>query len=622
MTKRLKFRPTHIIVKCILGLIILSLILSTISSYINKDSEKYIAKVNGEGINFNVFKNMYLIEREKQKTKLGKNFFKLSNNKKFIKETYDYILSQLINNILLEQYTKNMHFKVDDHQIKKIILNAPIFQKDKKFNKERYFNYLTSINLTNHEYINIIKKKINTENLISSIINSNFILENEAQNIINLLSQKRIIKKSIIKIDSAISRQNVTNIEAKNYFYKNKNDFDIPEKIKISFVKLTLDKFKTTCNNKEIYEWYLKNIKKYSTEEKRRYSIIQTKNKNEALLILSRLHNRPEDFSKVAKEKSIDPISSKKGGDIGWMSSNDIPNEIKNANLNQKYQISNIIPFNNEFLIVQLNDIIIKKQKKIYEVSDIIKNEIKHQKSLHLYNMLKNKISNTVKKKPDQVELILKENNISTQETNWFDKNSIPAVLNSPILKRIIFNKQSFRKNTIKKPNLSFIILKKNQSFLIKIKDFKNKKTQMFKNIKQKIIKKLKLIKAIEETKKISEKIVNELKNGKMNLFQELNLSFANPEIISRYDQNFITPIVFSLPRPQKEKKVYTLYQDKNKDFIIISLEKVYNSNFSQKEKNIIFEYLEKNNTEIIFNSILKDLREKSIITYEKIKKI
>ncbi|WAI11663.1 MAG: SurA N-terminal domain-containing protein [Buchnera aphidicola (Macrosiphum albifrons)] len=621
MTKYLQSRSTHIIVKCILGIIILSLILSTMSSYINKDSEKYIATVNNEKINFNVFKKMYFIEREKQKKILGKNFLKFSNDKTFIKETYNYVLSQLINNVLLEQYAKKMQLQVNDLTIKEIILNSPIFRKNNEFNKEQYFNYLTSINLTNHEYIHIIKKKINTRNLIHNIANSNFLLENETKNIMKLLSQKRVIKKSIIKPHSIVYKQNVTDSETKNYFYKNRNNFYIPEKFKISFTELKLDNFKTNCNNQEIHEWYLKNIGQYSTKEKRRYSIIQTKTKNEALLILSKLHNMPEDFSRIAKEQSTDPISSKKGGDIGLISIDLLPNEIKNANLNQKNQISNIISFRNEFLIIKLNEILLAKQKKIDEVSEIIKNEIKNKKSLDLYNKLKDEISDNIKKNPDQIKLILKKNHISTQETDWFDKNSIPEILNVPALKKIIFNEELSRKHQIIKPNLYFINLKNNQSFLIKMIDFRKKEIQTFENVKKNIIKKLKFIKAIKETKQLSEKIIYDLKQGKMNLFKKSNLYFSNSEIISRYDQNSITSIVFALPHPKKGKKTYALYQDKNKNFIIISLEKIYNTNFSLREKNIINEYLEKNNTETVFNSILKDLREKSIIKYENIEK-
>ncbi len=622
MTKDSKLRLTRIVVKCILGIIILSFIFSSMNSYIKTDSEKYAAIVNGEKISLKILKNMYFIEREKQKKMFGKDFLKLSNNKTFIKETYNHILSQLINNILLEQYAKKIGLEVNDHQIKEIILNSSMFQKNKKFNKNKYFNYLASINLTNNEYINIIKTKINTENLIHSIADTDFLLDHEQENIIRLLSQKRIIKKAILKIDHIIDKQNVTDAEAKNYFCTHKNSFFIPKKFKVNFVQIQPNKFKIKYDDKEINEWYLNNIEKYSTKEQRRYSVIQTKTKNDALSILSQLHNAPENFSKIAQKQSIDPISSQKGGDIGWIPIDLIPNEIKNANLNQKNEISEIMPFRNEFLIIKLNDILLSKKKKIHEVYDTIKKEIKNKKSLDLYHKFNNKISDIVNIHPDQLNTILKKNNISIQETNWFDKNSIPKILNIPILKKIIFNKKLIDKKDRFHSHFNFIILKDNQSFLIKIKDFQNKKMQIFKNAKKNIVKKLQFKKAIKEAQIQSEKIITELKKGNENLFKQSNLFFGPSETISRYDENPITSIVFSLPYPDAEKKIYALFQDKNKNFVIILLEQVYEKNFSEKEKKIIIEYLEKNNTEIVFNSILKNLRETSKIQYEKIEEI
>ncbi|XOT89087.1 MAG: SurA N-terminal domain-containing protein [Buchnera aphidicola (Diuraphis noxia)] len=611
MTKYLKLRSNRIIIKCILGIIILSLILTTINSYSNQNFEKYVAIVNGEKISLNTFQNMYLIEKEKQKKILGKKFFALNKNKQFIQATYNYVLSQLINNILLEQYASKINLDINDNKVKKMILNSSLFEKNQKFNEAKYFDYLTSINLTHHEYINLIKKKLNTEYFINTITNSNFVLDEEKENLIKLLSQKRRIKKAILDPISFVNKQKISDSESYDYFYKNKNNFYIPEQFKVEFVQIKLNDFKTQCNDQEITQWYEKNIKQYSTKEQHRYSIIQVKEKNHALSILHRLDNN-EDFSKIAKEESIDPISSKNGGDIGWIYVDLMSEEIKKANLNQNNQISNIIPFHDQFLIIKLNEIKKSEQKKLSEVYNKIKQEIETKKSIDLYDKIQKKISSDLDKNNKQFNIILKENNLTSQETDWFDKNSIPKKLNFPKLRKIIFNKkiQSY-------PH--FIILNNNQSFFINIKDVKNKKMQTFKDVKNIIIEKLKLMKSINETKTLSKKIISELKTGRTNLFKKFNLSFDNPESISRYDSNSMTSTVFSLPHPKDGKKIYFLHKDKNKKFFIVLLDKIYNEKFSQKEKNVVHEYLEKNFIEMIFDAILKNLHEKSIIKYENI---
>ncbi|AYN24608.1 SurA N-terminal domain-containing protein [Buchnera aphidicola] len=618
MIKYLKSRLNVILVKCILGIIILSLAFGTISNYFNKDKIEYIAKINGEEISFTTLQKMYTDERKKQEKILGGDFLKIKKNKKFKEETYNYVLSQLINNILLEQYTKKINFNIQDNKIKKIILNTSMFQENKKFNKKKYLDYLVSKNLTHYEYINLIRKKLNTTYLINAISATEFILDNEQKNIIKLLSEKRIIKKAILKVNPIIHTQKVSEPEIHDYFYQHKNEFYIPEKFKISYIQLTPNQFKTNCDNKEIKNWYKKNIEKYSNQEKREYSIIQINTKNEALSILSKL-KKGEDFSKIAKEQSIDPISSKRGGNIGLIEINSIPNEIKNSNLEKINQISNIIKFNKNFLIIKLNKILPKKYKKIYEVANIIEKEIKYKKSLNMYHKLKNKISTIAKKHINRFDLILKEAHIIPSETNWFDQNSIPKELKNPILKTMIFKKGLLDRQKKLKSHSGLIILNNHKSFLLSIKNYQEKKIKKLQDVKQNIINRIKYMKATEKIRNKSKKILFQLNNGNENILKQENIVFKEYETVSRYDENPNLSIIFSMPYPIKGKKIYTMYQNKNKNFVIALLEKVYNEKFSEEEEKIIIQYLEKNNIDTIFQCFLQNLHKTSTILYNRI---
>ncbi|AWH90333.1 peptidylprolyl isomerase [Buchnera aphidicola (Melanaphis sacchari)] len=616
MVKNLKFQSNHIVVKFILGIIILSLLFGTINNYLNQNTNEYVAEVNGEKISFETLKNMYSIERMRQKKILGDNFFKISDNNEFKKKTYNYVLSQIIDNVLLEQYIKKINFDLPDDVIKKIILITPEFQENHQFNNKKYLNYLKSINLNNYEYIHLIKKKIKTNKLIHSITETNFILDAEQKNIMQLLSQKRIIKKAILKINPLIEQQKISYPETYNYFNKNKDKFYVPEKFKISYIYFQPDIKKIKCDFKEINEWYKKNINKYLIEEKRKYSIIQTKTKKEATLILSELNNG-KSFSKIAKEKSIDPISSKKNGNIGWIEISSMPDEIKNANINKVNQVSGIIKFKNNFLIIKLTEIFPQQPKKINQVAEIIKNEIKYKKSLEIYHKLQKKVFNITNSNVNKFNQVVEQSNIIPIETDWFDKNSIPKKLNNPILKKIIFNSNILDK-TKKLKSHSGLITLNNQSFVLSIKDFQEKKAQKFENVKNKITKILKKHKAIKQIKTKLKKIMIHLNNGDESILNQEKIYFKKPEKISRYDTIPIVSTIFSMPYPTKTKNVYTAYQDQDKNFIIIKLLKVYDEKFSPEEKNIIFEYLERNNADMTLHYILEDLREKSIIKYNK----
>ncbi|ALD15405.1 peptidylprolyl isomerase [Buchnera aphidicola (Aphis glycines)] len=619
MMQFFKTRSKRIVIQCILGIIILSIIFGTLNNYIHKDTKKYVAEVNQEKISFETIQNMFNIELNKNKKILKKNL-NLVDKKTLKQKIYNYVLSQLINNILLEQYAKNIEFHLSNNAVKKVIFNSDIFQENNKFNNKKYLNYLQSLNLTNNEYIELIKKKLNTINLINTIAETDFILDSEKKNTLNLLTQKRTIKKAIFKIHS-IQNQNVNNIEILNYFKKNKNKFYDPEKFKISYIHIEPKQFNIKCNNEEIKNWYQKNLKKYTTQEKRNYSIIQIKTKKEALLILSRL-KKGENFEKIAKENSIDPISSKKGGNIGWITINSMPEEIKKSNLNTINQISNIIKFNHEFLIIKLNNILVKQTKKISEVFNIITSEIKQKKALSIYYNLKNKILLLSKTHKDRFDLIEKKINIKSIETPWFDKYSIPKILTNTTLKKIIFTQGLLDREKKMRSHSGLIELKNNQLFLLTINNFKEKKLKNFQAVKKNIIKILKYSKAVKETKKAIKQVLFNLNHGNQDILRKKNIVFNHSEIFSRYDDNPIVDKIFSIPYKNNEKKIYIMYQDKNKNFIIAFISKVYNEKFSNNEEEMIIKYLEKNNIEKIFNCIIKNLHKKSKIIYNQIKNI
>lgn len=67
MIKFFKTRSKHILVKCILGIVILSIIFGTLNNYIHRDTTKYVAEINKEKVSFETLKNTFNLELNKQK---------------------------------------------------------------------------------------------------------------------------------------------------------------------------------------------------------------------------------------------------------------------------------------------------------------------------------------------------------------------------------------------------------------------------------------------------------------------------------------------------------------------------------------------------------------------------
>lgn len=122
--------------------------------------------------------------------------------------------------------------------------------------------------------------------------------------------------------------------EAMNRGYEEEDE--IQTKIKKYREQILIDQFKRKAilpavkvEENDILEYYKANQEKYKESDRVKLRMIHVLHEKEAKDVLSEL-KKGADFSYLAKEKSIDP-SGEKGGDIGWVPVNQLPDDTKKA---------------------------------------------------------------------------------------------------------------------------------------------------------------------------------------------------------------------------------------------------------------------------------------------------
>jgi EpsD family peptidyl-prolyl cis-trans isomerase len=144
---------------------------------------------------------------------------------------------------------------------------------------------------------------------------------------------------------------------------------------KINLVGILLEKeieSKEKISDKEIRDYYEKHKEDFAPVSQVRLSRIVVKTEGEAQKVLESL-KKGEDFSQLAKKISIDTVSAKKGGDLGFFSRGDIPSEFRVVAARLKTgEISEPIKTKSGYEIVKVTD---KKVGQVIEF-DKIKNLI------------------------------------------------------------------------------------------------------------------------------------------------------------------------------------------------------------------------------------------------------
>ena len=439
MMDSLRTAANSLVLKIIFGIIIVSFILTGVSGYLIGGGNNYAAKVNDQEISRGQFENAFNSERNRMQQQLGDQYSELAANEGYMKTLRQQVLNRLIDEALLDQYARELKLGISDEQVKQAIFATPAFQVDGKFDNSRYNGILNQMGMTADQYAQALRNQLTTQQLINGVAGTDFMLKGETDELAALVAQQRVVREATIDVNALAAKQPVTEQEIASYYEQNKNNFMTPEQFRVSYIKLDAATMQQPVSDADIQSYYDQHQDQFTQPQRTRYSIIQTKTEDEAKAVLDEL-NKGGDFAALAKEKSADIISARNGGDMGWLEDATIPDELKNAGLKEKGQLSGVIKSSVGFLIVRLDDIQPAKVKSLDEVRDDIAAKVKHEKALDAYYALQQKVSDAASNDTESLAGAEQAAGVKATQTGWFSKDNLPEELNFKPVADAIFN--------------------------------------------------------------------------------------------------------------------------------------------------------------------------------------
>ena len=615
MMDNLRAASNHVVLKIILGLIILSFVLTGVGNYLIGGSDDYAAKVNGQEISRAQLDRAFNNERSRQQQMLGEQFSQLAGNEGYMQQMRQQALSQLVDEMLLDQYAKDLKLAISDEQIKQAIFSQPAFQTDGKFDNAKYLGIINSMGFSADQYAEALRKQLTTQQLISAIAGTDFTLSGETDALAALVSQQRVVRQATLSVDALAAKQQVSDDEIKNYYAQHKNSFLTPEQFRVSYLKLDAASMQQSASEADIQSWYDQHKADYVQPQRNRYSVIQLKSEADAQAVLDQL-KQGGDFAALAKAKSIDPISARKGGDMGWLEPATTPDELKEANLTSKGQLSGVVKSSVGFLIVRLDDIQPEQVKPLAEVHDTIADKVKQEKALDAYYKLQQKVSDAASNDNASLASAEQAAGVKAVETDWFSRDSVPEALNFKPVEEAIFNGSLLGANGTPGSNSDMITVDGDRAFILRINEHKPETVKTLDEVKTQIADTLKHNKALQEAKAQAEKILAELKAGKQDALTAAGLKFGEAKTLTRNDQDASVQAVFALPQPQAGKPVYGTSEDMQGNVVLLALDEVKAGNLPDAQKKAMAQGIAQNNAQIAFDALLSNLRKEAKIKY------
>ncbi|ANI84176.1 peptidylprolyl isomerase [Kosakonia oryzae] len=614
MMDNLRAAANHVVLKIILGLIIVSFILTGVGNYLIGGNNNYAAEVNGQEISRSQFENAVTSERNRMAQQLGDQFSELAANENYMKSVRQQVLNRMIDEALLDQYAKKLHLGISDEQVKKAIFSTQAFQANGKFDNNRFNAIVNQMGMSADQYAQALRNQLTSQQLINAVAGTDFMLKGETDELAALVAQQRVVRQAVIDVNALAAKQTASDDEVTSYYDQNKSRFIAPEQFRVSYIKLDATAMQENASDAEIQAYYDQHQDQFTKPQRNRYSVIQTKTEDDAKAVLDEL-NKGADFATIAKAKSTDIISARNGGDMGWLEEGTTPDELKNAGLKEKGQLSGVIKSSVGFLVARLDDIQPAQVKPLSEVHDELAAKVKQEKALDAWYALQQKVSEAASNDNESLAGAEQAAGAKAVQTGWFGRDTLPEELNFKPVSDAIFNGGLVGQNGAPGSNSDIITVDGDRAFVLRITDHKAEAIKPLAEVKAQVTDIVKHNKAEQQAKMDAEKLVSELKAGKGNdALKAAGLSFGEAKTLARTGQDPVSQAAFNLPLPEKDKPSFGSTTDQQGNVVVLALDEVKAGTMPDAQKEAMVKGITQNNAQIAFEALMSNLRKEAKI--------
>ena len=349
-------------------------------------------------------------------------------------------LEYLIQQKLLAQEAERLGFKVTKEEIQKTIMSYPAFQMDGRFDLTRYRLLLNQNRMEPQDFETTLRQDLLQEKLKQFIFAFTDVTDKE-------LMEQYAYDNEMVKIEYALFRPVESGdlpLDEKGmqeYFERNRPNYKLPEKIKVSYLEFDPDDYRDQVNitESDIVQHYEANLKGFMhpDEVRARHIFFKVPSDAEEKPIFEKAQKIREealsgaDFAALAEKHSEDESRSQ-GGDLGFFSKGKMTGELQiieaEAFRLKPGEISKPVRTPSGYHLVKVEERREGLQKTLDEVKGEIREILVKRASVEMAN---DKALSLVDRMPYDVPLkdFAAENGLSAKESDFFDmKTGLPEL--------------------------------------------------------------------------------------------------------------------------------------------------------------------------------------------------
>ena len=295
------------------------------------------------------------------------------------------VVERLINRSLLDQLLIDLKISVGDVLLLKNLKTNPNFKNaEGNFDRKKYNDYLSKINLSENEFEKILRNDL-SRGLFTKILDPNF---NHNQNIVKTIAgyigEEREVKLYKLNYDTNTSLQDFNKDEVRKFYENNKNNYSSKSIIKYSILNINQSQFlnEIEITDEEIQNIYEERKQNFTQPEFRELSRIIFQTLDLANEALNKIQSNEKTFEQIGKDLNL----NSKEIFFGTYSKIDLDDELSDFIFDTKIKKNSIVgPINGElgFELYKVNKIIPEFVLGEEKAKSQIINEIQLENSLN-----------------------------------------------------------------------------------------------------------------------------------------------------------------------------------------------------------------------------------------------
>ena len=426
----------------VVALISLPFALWGVERFQTNDTHEIITTVGERDITRAIYSQSYFTQKRRLQDDLGDEYETRVDDAKLQQQVFQ----RLILSALVESYAKESGFAISDKMLADSIRSqSALLDASGNFDVEKYKLFLNLNGFTPAVYEEQLRWQGLSNQLTDAYVRSNFITDGEVESFKELSSHEREVAWVTLPWSQVANEITVSEEEIASFYEKNQQAFSVPEEIKIEYIALEVDDLidSIQASDEDVENFYDENKNQFLKEERRhiRHILFNLGDLDGAQNVLAEIKNGA-DFEALAREYSIDTVSSKDGGDLGTFSRGVMvaPFEESAFSLDEG-EISGLVETQFGYHIIKVVDIEESKIEPLVIIFDEVKRAYQRDEALARFFELQDTLATTGYENPTALSVASEATGLTVDTSEWFSSNSGTGIAKNKNIRESAFSK-------------------------------------------------------------------------------------------------------------------------------------------------------------------------------------